>query len=194
MKLVFKNYSPASCSTKFMEVLSIEVSNNLISIRFVDTGVIQELKQNYPNSEWQVLEQSVCHLFKDQDPVFTIQKLNNIVASLSAPSYSQQSQQYVPQSQYFFQQQLQHSNPPDDQQPPQAKSFVPYHEYMRSQQWKDRKNAFKHLKGHRCEICGNNKNLSVHHKSYESLGQELDEHLILLCESCHNKAHNQQKG
>jgi 5-methylcytosine-specific restriction endonuclease McrA len=46
--------------------------------------------------------------------------------------------------------------------------------------------------GWRCQICGSSSNLQVHHiMRRSSLGNDEEENLITLCESCHRAAHRQ---
>jgi 5-methylcytosine-specific restriction endonuclease McrA len=43
--------------------------------------------------------------------------------------------------------------------------------------------------GHKCEKCGAEFPLQVHHKTYARLGKEGPDDLIVLCESCHEEEH-----
>jgi hypothetical protein len=54
--------------------------------------------------------------------------------------------------------------------------------------WKIRRNEY--AKRHdRCEICTSGRSLQVHHLSYERLGHERDEDLVVVCELCHRAIH-----
>lgn len=64
-----------------------------------------------------------------------------------------------------------------------------YQDYINSWMWKDKAELVKHLAGHKCEECGSDKRLQVHHKNYESIGNESRKDLTVLCEKCHKKAH-----
>lgn len=67
------------------------------------------------------------------------------------------------------------------------KSYIDYHQYIQSQDWKDRKNHWIKLFGNKC-ICGNiGENL--HHRHYKSLGHEPPHQLILLCKKHHMFVH-----
>ena len=72
------------------------------------------------------------------------------------------------------------------------REFVDYYEYINSDQWKDRRKRFMLSKAHRskCRICDTRKNIHIHHKSYKSLGDEKDYHLIALCAYHHKDLHN----
>lgn len=63
--------------------------------------------------------------------------------------------------------------------------------------WEDVKRQIRIRDKHRCRDCGQDYNLEVHHITYRKngvsiVGKELDnlDCLILLCEKCHQKAHN----
>ena len=44
--------------------------------------------------------------------------------------------------------------------------------------------------GWRCKFCGAMANLEVHHKEFRSrLGDDSEEDLITLCDSCHSRVH-----
>ena len=40
-----------------------------------------------------------------------------------------------------------------------------------------------------CQNCGKDYDLQVHHKTYENLGEEKEEDLLLVCKNCHSKIH-----
>lgn len=62
-------------------------------------------------------------------------------------------------------------------------------EYMKSKEWKrvtERKYAEV---GHRCQRCGDIKDLQVHHITYKNLYHERLEDLQILCAGCHCEIH-----
>ncbi len=65
-----------------------------------------------------------------------------------------------------------------------------YHEYMHSEEWRQKRLEVLKRDKFRCQMCGTAKNLRVHHINYEHLGTdaELDD-LITLCDACHTKVH-----
>lgn len=72
-------------------------------------------------------------------------------------------------------------------------SFV---EYRQSVRWRRRREAFRASTPDVCGLCGLadaesdfTVRFHVHHLTYEHLGYELDEDLILLCAPCHNLVH-----
>lgn len=63
-----------------------------------------------------------------------------------------------------------------------------YKNYIASPEWQAlRKRIIAERKV--CEICGSEKMLQVHHKTYENFEHEKDEDLQLLCHECHCKVH-----
>jgi len=71
-----------------------------------------------------------------------------------------------------------------------AEARVNYHEYIRSNAWRRKREQFrksKLFKGH-CFICGHSQ-VEVHHKSYKRLGNERLTDLVALCPSCHTAVH-----
>lgn len=72
--------------------------------------------------------------------------------------------------------------------------YVDYYEYLHSPEWKaKRKQKLKEV-GHKCEECGSAKNLKVHHITYENLGNEDMDDLLVVCKRCHNKLHIVDNG
>ena len=66
-----------------------------------------------------------------------------------------------------------------------------YKEYLKTYDWNEaRKNALNKSK-YKCQLCGKkNIKLNVHHNTYENLGKEKEEDLIVLCDKCHEKFHD----
>lgn len=64
-----------------------------------------------------------------------------------------------------------------------------YETYIKSEQWRFRAAAMRWLAGYRCAICGSQNALEVHHKTYERLGDERPEDLVVLCAECHARFH-----
>lgn len=66
-----------------------------------------------------------------------------------------------------------------------------YLDYINSPAWKRRAEIAKTKAGSRCERCGRSKYsrpLTVHHLTYEHLGNEKDDELQVLCHPCHIEA------
>ena len=65
---------------------------------------------------------------------------------------------------------------------------VDYHEYIKTEAWRERAEAAKQRVGDRCQICNRpatRVTLDVHHRTYERLGNEHPEDLTVLCRGCH---------
>ncbi len=71
---------------------------------------------------------------------------------------------------------------------------MPYKEYLRTSHWKRRRAAKLRAADHRCQLCNNGSGiLDVHHRTYERLGEELDEDLTVLCRDCHSTFHKHRR-
>lgn len=66
-------------------------------------------------------------------------------------------------------------------------TFKEYNRYIHSNNWKDIRNARLQKDNNRCRNCGSVLNLQVHHKNYNSFGNENINDIITLCDECHNK-------
>ncbi len=69
-----------------------------------------------------------------------------------------------------------------------------YQDYLESGRWKHKRDQARERAGHRCQVC-NAKGpiLDTHHRTYERIGNELPEDLIVLCRPCHDTFHEQRK-
>jgi 5-methylcytosine-specific restriction endonuclease McrA len=64
-------------------------------------------------------------------------------------------------------------------------------EYRRTPEWEVLRNRKLIMAGNRCQVCGTTaKPLDCHHNSYERLGDELLEDLVILCRTCHYHYHD----
>lgn len=64
-----------------------------------------------------------------------------------------------------------------------------YNFYLDSPAWKSKRLAALNLAGHRCQLCNGTKNLHVHHRTYERIGDEELGDLTVLCKNCHYRFH-----
>ena len=64
-----------------------------------------------------------------------------------------------------------------------------YKAYLMSAGWRSKKNLILKKRGKKCERCGYDKNLHVHHKTYKNIFKEKLEDLEVLCFKCHHKEH-----
>ncbi len=68
--------------------------------------------------------------------------------------------------------------------------YASYQDYLASQDWKQRRARILKRDNYQCTMCGTGMNLRVHHIRYpDILGEEPDEDLITVCDSCHEKIH-----
>lgn len=69
-----------------------------------------------------------------------------------------------------------------------------YEEYLQSPHWKRRREDKLRAAGRRCQVCNRGSGiLDVHHRTYERLGEELDEDLTVLCRDCHSVFHDHRR-
>jgi 5-methylcytosine-specific restriction endonuclease McrA len=65
-----------------------------------------------------------------------------------------------------------------------------YHAYLRSPEWKEKREQVLTRDGHKCRLCNSPKAPSVHHRRYlDNHEEEPLEDLITLCSRCHNIFH-----
>lgn len=66
-----------------------------------------------------------------------------------------------------------------------------YKAYLQSDHWHEFRKCVLETKGRKCEDCGVTEGVvfDVHHLSYENLGDERLEDVIVLCHSCHMARH-----
>jgi hypothetical protein len=64
-----------------------------------------------------------------------------------------------------------------------------YEEYLKTTWWRARREAVLRYRGERCEQCGGDWRLQLHHRTYERLGRERPEDVELLCRYCHLEEH-----
>lgn len=73
----------------------------------------------------------------------------------------------------------------------EAINKMPYSVFLKTQYWRSITKYLRDKAGHKCQICGKENNLQVHHKTYLHHGKEvfyLDD-LIVLCDKCHHNEH-----
>jgi hypothetical protein len=71
---------------------------------------------------------------------------------------------------------------------------MPYHEYLRTPEWRRARAAAILRAGGSCSLDVTHTNgLEVHHRTYERLGEELASDLTVLCRACH-RIHHQEHG
>lgn len=70
-----------------------------------------------------------------------------------------------------------------------SSQHLKYEAYIQSKRWEQRKTAYYRLHAKECWRCGVTVKIHLHHHTYIRLGQEWDDDLVPLCESCHDRVH-----
>jgi 5-methylcytosine-specific restriction endonuclease McrA len=69
---------------------------------------------------------------------------------------------------------------------------MPYHEYLRTPEWRRARAAALERAGHSCSLdVTHTDDLEVHHRTNERLGEERAADLVVLCRACHRLHHAQ---
>ena len=81
----------------------------------------------------------------------------------------------------------------------EAKSIIlrmPYNEFLKTPYWKTIAEAVKDRDGNKCQRCGAEKRLHVHHLNYQHHGDELNhfDDLVTLCRNCHKEVHDEKRA
>lgn len=66
---------------------------------------------------------------------------------------------------------------------------TPYQEYLKTEHWRQTRDAALRRSGYSCQLCSAQGELHVHHRTYVRRGRELDSDLIVLCAGCHEIFH-----
>lgn len=74
-----------------------------------------------------------------------------------------------------------------------SQPYQRYDEYLKSDHWKQIRKATLREAGYKCAVCNGTKKLQVHHKSYDRLGCEADDDLVVLCGECHLLLHTERQ-
>lgn len=64
-----------------------------------------------------------------------------------------------------------------------------YQEYLNSDYWKGIREEVYKRDDYKCRMCSSNKNLCVHHRNYNNIGNENLDELSTLCKDCHETFH-----
>lgn len=73
-------------------------------------------------------------------------------------------------------------------------TFEEYREYLKSDDWRERRLELLEEAGHVCSDCGD-KSTQLHHLNYDNLGtEELDVDVVALCTQCHKERHDNKDG
>lgn len=71
-------------------------------------------------------------------------------------------------------------------------SEIDYSEYLKSADWKERSEAAKERAGRKCQVCGSASFIETHHNTYDRIGNERPEDLVVLCDRCHSLFHHKR--
>lgn len=71
----------------------------------------------------------------------------------------------------------------------QQEFFVWYDEYLKSSEWKLRRDLVIARANNKCEGCQRQPASSVHHRTYEHVGAEFLFELVAVCAECHDRLH-----
>ena len=71
--------------------------------------------------------------------------------------------------------------------------FKNYQQYLKSRHWWSLRYEVYKERDHRCERCGREKNLQVHHIIYDHIGKEPLEDLEIICSGCHKRHHKNER-
>jgi hypothetical protein len=66
---------------------------------------------------------------------------------------------------------------------------MPYREYLRTPEWRERAEATYDRFDYRCAFCNSPNDLHAHHRTYDRRGCELPGDLTAVCASCHGVLH-----
>lgn len=73
--------------------------------------------------------------------------------------------------------------------------YAGYRRYIASPEWTARRTSYYENHERRCRSCGaNDKEIHLHHRTYERIGREDDSDLMPLCYSCHSILHFVQRA
>ena len=73
---------------------------------------------------------------------------------------------------------------------PVALKEMPYEQYLQTTHWGYMRRLKLHEASWRCQLCNDEENLQVHHRTYERRGNEDPADLLVLCRECHAKFHD----
>lgn len=60
-----------------------------------------------------------------------------------------------------------------------------YQAYLQSPEWAEQRKRKLQQTDHHCQGCGSDERLEVHHLTYDRVGHERSEDLMVLCHFCH---------
>jgi hypothetical protein len=67
-----------------------------------------------------------------------------------------------------------------------------YSKYLQSEHWQETRLKALERAQNRCQVCNSPDDLHVHHRTYDNIGKEPLEDLIVLCRPCHYLFHKRR--
>lgn len=64
-----------------------------------------------------------------------------------------------------------------------------YHEYLTSPAWLEFRSRIFEERGRQCDFCESEVDINLHHMTYERVGHESDDDVIVVCKVCHEAIH-----
>jgi len=84
----------------------------------------------------------------------------------------------------------------DEQQISEQRIFelrsMDYEDYLQTDEWKEKREQALDRDSYRCRLCNTDKNLHVHHRTYQRRGNEDLDDLTTLCNECHEAFHERK--
>lgn len=71
-----------------------------------------------------------------------------------------------------------------------VQTWATYAEYLLTEHWQYMRQRMLARARYACNFCGCNRQLHVHHRTYERIGRERPEDLVVLCAECHSSVHD----
>lgn len=71
--------------------------------------------------------------------------------------------------------------------------FNNYNDYLLSNHWYNKRKSYFKTYEKKCNHCGTDKEIHLHHLTYENIGNESFNDLMPLCKDCHSKEHDRLK-
>lgn len=69
---------------------------------------------------------------------------------------------------------------------------MPYAEYLQTRHWQEKRQEALRLEKYKCHLCNaRGCELHVHHLTYKRRGCELQDDLMVLCDKCHTRVHQE---
>lgn len=70
--------------------------------------------------------------------------------------------------------------------------WATYADYLASSEWAERRRRAVERASGRCQLCNDDEDLNVHHRTYDRIGCEDDGDLTVLCGECHARFHGKR--